>query len=79
MCAGRKARGKGEREGGRQKRRKEGAKDGGRRGRERGGKERKEGRVCHLAGSDFSRSNTLKQATVNLLLGLGAVRIPHSY
>ena len=57
--------GKGREEGERQAER-----EGGRRGRERKGKRREEGRICHLGGSDFSHSNTLKQATMDLLLGL---------
>ena len=80
MCAGRKERGKGEREGERQAEREEGRSKG---GREEGTRKRREGKeegsICHLVGGDFDRSNTLKQATMSLLLGLGAVRILHSY
>ena len=51
-------------------------------GREEGKRERREekggGKDLSPGGSDFSGSNTLKQATMNLRLGLVAVRILHS-
>lgn len=72
MCAGRKELGKGEREGVRQAER-----EGGRRERERR-EEKGGGKDLSPGGSDFSGSNTLKQATMNLRLGLVAVRILHS-
>lgn len=44
-----------------------------------GGKEGQNwGRICHQMGN-FSCSNTLKQATVNLLLGPVAVRVSSLY
>lgn len=36
-------------------------------------------RICHQMGTDFSCHNTVRQATVILLLGLIAIRIPLQY
>lgn len=50
--------------------------EGGRKGRKKeGGKEGRGRRICHQRDNDFSGSNTLRQATRNLLLEFVAIRI----